>query len=70
MLTTDALASAAGACALTAVILAIVTDWGGEGQVEVGYEGPAEPELVPELPAPEDEGLPAFPDESTEVSSR
>jgi hypothetical protein len=70
MLTTDVLASAAGACALTAMILAFVTDWGDEGQVEVGYEGPAEPELVPELPAPGDEGLPALPDESTEVSSR
>ena len=70
MLTTDVLASAAGACALTAMILAIVTDWGGEGQVEVGYEGPAPPEIDPALPPVEVEGLPHFPDEPTDVSVR
>ncbi|MBI5490360.1 MAG: PEGA domain-containing protein [Deltaproteobacteria bacterium] len=70
MLTTDILASAAGACAAVAVLLAIWTDWGGEGRVDVGYEGPAAPQVEPVLPAPGEDTLPDFPEEATEVSSR
>ncbi|MBI5500399.1 MAG: PEGA domain-containing protein [Deltaproteobacteria bacterium] len=70
MLTTDILASAAGAFAVAAAILAIWTDWGGEGRIEVGYEGPPGTAVEPVAPPPADDALPDFPEDATEVSSR
>jgi hypothetical protein len=76
MLSTDVLASAAGAAAVVALVLALVTDWGGGGEFDVAYEGPAEPaaelppvELVPLEPAPEGGEPAAFP-EAEAVSVR
>jgi hypothetical protein len=76
MLSTDVLASAAGAAAVVALVLALVTDWGGGGEFDVAYEGPAEPaaelpplEPEPLEPAPEAGEPAAFP-EAEAVSVR
>jgi len=63
MLTTDILAGAAGAFAAAAFIIAFFTDFGGEPESTVLYEGPQPP-----APPPSSDELPAFPE--AEVSSR
>jgi hypothetical protein len=65
MLTTDILAGAAGAFAAAALIVAFFTDFGGEPESTVLYEGPQPP-----APPPSSDELPAFPDAEVDVSSR
>jgi hypothetical protein len=67
MLTTDILASAAGAFAFAAFVVAFFTDFGGEPESTVLYEGPQPP-----APAPTTEELPAPPaaGAGVEVSAR
>ena len=62
MLTTDILAGAAGAFAAAAFIIAFFTDFGGEPESTVLYEGPQPP-----APPPTTEVLPAFPEAGAEV---